>query len=74
MPDYPPEPRLVEEGEVFNRDDVRAGRIRLPDPPDPRPEPPLAKQHERWSRLDELADDSPEATWARERLSGHDSE
>lgn len=74
MPEYPPEPRLIEEGEVFNRDDVRAGLLRLPDPPRPRPEPPLAEQHERWSRLADLAEDAPEARWVRERLSGRDSE
>jgi hypothetical protein len=68
------EPRLIEEGEVFNRDDVRARRIRLPDPPEPRSEPPLAEQHERWSRLEELEERHPVRRWVRERLTGHDSE
>jgi hypothetical protein len=60
--------RLVEEGEVVDLDEVRRGVLRLPDPPEPRPEPPVEEQDEKWARLTDLPRRHPIRNWARERL------
>jgi hypothetical protein len=60
--------RLVQEGEAIDPDDVRRGVLRLPDPPERRPEPPVEDQHEPWARLDELPRRHPIRRWVKERL------
>ena len=66
--------RLVEEGEVVDLDDVRRGRLRLPDPPEPRPEPPVEEQDEPWGRLADLPRRHPVRDWVRDRLGDHGSQ
>ena len=60
--------RIIHEGEVANRDEIREGLLRLPDPPDPRPEPPVEEQNEPWARLAELTENHPIRDWVRRRL------
>lgn len=60
--------RLLSEGEPFNEEDVRRGLLRLPDPPERRPEPPVEEQHEMWGRLDDLPRSSRLRRWVQERL------
>ena len=68
--------RLVGPGEIFDMDDVDRGLLRLPDPPEPRPEPPVEEQHERWARLADLNENEnhPIRVWVRERLGRHGGE
>jgi len=64
----PREPRLIQEGEVFDPEDARRGILRRPDPPEPRPEPPLAEQHEPWARLADLTRSHPVRDWVKRRM------
>jgi hypothetical protein len=60
--------RLVEEGEVVDLDEVRRGNLRLPDPPERRPEPPVEEQDEKWARIDDLPRRHPVRRWVKDRL------
>jgi hypothetical protein len=61
--------RRIRDGELFNSDDLDAGRIEL-EKPTPRPEPPEREQTEPWARTEELEHDHPVRDWVRRRLHG----
>jgi hypothetical protein len=76
MSEERPEPRLIREEEVYDREDVERGLLRRPNPPDPRPELPVEEQHEQWARLASLPPRKkrPVLDWIAGRLERRGSE